>query len=160
MSDAVCVDTNIWEYAYVEELDITDGLTLTCEARTFVADLLGDSGRSIAVSQYQVIEILDVLRKTRVGEGIRDGLYRLFHTPKCRIVACTDDLVGEAFRLSKQSGIHIYDYMVALPLRGLVQVIYTADSHFENEHFQQIARVVNPLSWVMCEGQRPRKRAS
>jgi predicted nucleic acid-binding protein len=158
--DAVCVDTNIWEYAYVEELGIAGGDQLHKEAKAFIADLLLDASRSVALSQYQVIEILDVLRKAGVAGEARDGLYRLFCTEKCSIVPCTNALVGEAFRLSRQSGIHIYDYMVALPLRGLIQVIYTADQHFEHEHFRMVARVVNPLSWTMSEGRRPQRRTS
>jgi hypothetical protein len=61
--------------------------------------------------------------------------------------------------LSLASGIHVYDYLVAVPLRGLVDVIYTADSHFlEDPTFGAIAPVVNPMTWEMHEGHSPRPR--
>ena len=54
------------------------------------------------------------------------------------------------------SNIHIYDYLVAFPLKGLVSKIYSADDHFQHKDFKAIAEVINPLSpWILREGKRP-----
>lgn len=158
MCDRVGVDTNIWEYAYVEETDVADADVLHSEARRFLEALLADTNRAIVLSQYQVIEILDVLRKAGASSRIRDALYDLFATAKCQVVPHEYPLIGEALTMSQASGIHIYDYIVALPLRGLVGTFYTADRHFDHPHFRAMFNVVNPLSWVMREGQRPMRK--
>ena len=128
------------------------------EARAFLDTLLADASRVIVLSTYQVAETLEILRKVGLAPEDRQAVYDLFFSDRCRVVPCSVEVTQQAFTLSKESGIHIWDYLVALPLRGLVQVIYTADRHFEHEHFQNIARIENPLSWVVCEGQTPRKK--
>jgi predicted nucleic acid-binding protein len=156
VSDDAGVDTNIWEYAYVE-LSITGGLTLLSQARQFLEGLLADTGRRIFLSAYQAAEIPEVMRKLGVPADIREAVFNLFWTDRCQIVPCSAQVTHEAFALSNESGIHIYDYLVALPLRGLIAVFYTADEHFLHPHFQKVATVQNPLSWVMTEGRPPRE---
>jgi predicted nucleic acid-binding protein len=155
--DAVAVDTNIWQYAFCEP-QIVGGPELREEARRFLDALLADHSRTIAVSEYQVCETLEVMRKLGVPLDTRRSVRDLLRSVRCRVVRCGIEVVDEAFALSAESGIHIYDYMVALPLRYLVNVIYTADEHFGHAHFQAIARIENPLSWVMVEGRVPRRK--
>jgi len=157
VSDDVGVDTNIWEYAYVAP-DVDKGDELFAEARAFLDALLADASRAIVLSTYQVAETLEILRKVGLAPEDRQAVHDLFFSDRCRVVPCSLEVTQQAFTLSTKSGIHIWDYLVALPLQGLVEVIYTADKHFEHEHFQDIARIENPLSWVMCEGQAPQKK--
>jgi len=139
----VGVDTNIWEYAYAKPA-VADVSVLHAEARDFIDALLGDTSRAIILSDYQVCEILEVMRKTGFSVEIRDALYELFWSGSCQVAPCSIQISQEASKLSMESGIHVYDYLVALPLRGLVEVIYTADEHFDHSHFQEIARIENP----------------
>lgn len=157
MLDAVGVDTNIWEYAFCEPR-IAGGRELREEARSFLDALLAEDSTAIVVSDYQVCETLEVMRKLGVASDTRRSVYDLFRSGRCRLVPCGIEVVAEAFGLSGDSGIHMYDYMVALPLRSLVQVIYTADEHFGHAHFQGIAAIRNPLSWAMVEGRVPQRK--
>ncbi|MBU0566945.1 hypothetical protein KJ693_06550 [bacterium] len=62
------------------------------------------------------------------------------------------------FKKSLDSGIHIYDYLVALPLKGMVSKIYSADAHLQHQDFKEIAEVENPLfPWILVEGRKPVK---
>ncbi len=158
MSSGVGIDTNIWEYAYIQPR-IPDGDALHREARRFLTAVLGDTSRPIIVSEYQICEVLEVFRKIGGPPDIRQRLDDLFWSQRCQVVRCSTEVVREACALSAEASIHVYDYLVALPLRGLVDVIYSADEHFQHSHFQAIARVENPLSWVMREGRLPEQKA-
>ena len=157
MSDGVGVDTNIWEYAFCQPR-IAAGADLNREAKSFLDALLADADKPLFLSEYQACEVLEVLRKVGVPGDTRQAVYDLFRSDRCCVVPYSTRITEEAFSLSRASNIHIYDYLVALPLRGLVAVIYTADEHFGHPHFQAIARIENPLNWVACEGRGPRPK--
>lgn len=158
MSDGVGVDTNIWEYAFCQPR-IPAGADLNREAKAFLDALLADATKPLMLSEYQVCEVLEVLRKVGVSGHARQTVFDLFRSERCTVVPHGTGITEEAFGLSRASNIHLYDYLVALPLRGLVSVIYTADEHFGHPHFQAIARIENPLSWVACEGRGPRPKS-
>ncbi len=48
--------------------------------------------------------------------------------------------------------------LVALPLKGIVDRIYSADDHFSHGDFKEIAEIINPLGdWILREGRKPQK---
>ncbi|MFQ5688235.1 MAG: hypothetical protein ACE5GV_16420 [Candidatus Scalindua sp.] len=66
------------------------------------------------------------------------------------------DNVKDCFYKSLASNIHIYDYLVALPLHGIISEIYSADDHFQHDDFKAIATINNPLfPWILREGKIP-----
>jgi len=156
VSDGVGVDTNIWEYAYVEPR-VPDGYLLHREARAFLQQLLVEDGQPIVIGEFQICEVLEVLRKIGASLTVRDELEELLWSERCHIARCSGPMIRDACRLSAAANIHVYDYLVALPLRGLVRVIYTADQHFRHPDFAAIARIENPLSWTMREGRLPER---
>jgi hypothetical protein len=66
--------------------------------------------------------------------------------------------IAFSYKKSKVSNIHIYDYFVAIPLKGIVTKIYSADDHFQHKDFKEIAEIINPIApWILREGKRPEK---
>ena len=154
MRSYVLVDTSVWHFAFVEpkEKEFTE---IHARAREALEKLLSDRDIRIAMSAYQVGEVVEVLGRSGVDSKTREGLIKDFGTGKFFVKELTFDAVAEALRDSFQSGIHVYDYLVAYPLKGLVERIYSADDHFRHEHFGY-AEVVNPVApWVLREGVKP-----
>jgi hypothetical protein len=66
------------------------------------------------------------------------------------------DNVKDCFYKSLAFDIHIYGYLVALPLHGIISEIYTADDHFQHDDFKAITTINNPFSpWILREGKIP-----
>lgn len=81
-----------------------------------------------------------------------------FEKPKFFIKALDFDTVKKALKDSSKSNIHVYDYLVVYPLIGIVDKIYSADSHLMHEDFQKVAEIINPLKpWIITEGKKPMK---
>jgi len=157
MSSFVLIDTNIWHFALVKPMEepFTEVHNL---ASTFLSSILFDPNIRIALSCYQVSEILEVLRRSNLSVDSRLGLLKDFEKGKFFVKSLDFPLVIGAVKDSAESNIHIYDYLVAYPLRGIVSRIYSADEHFKHPHFHRIAEVNNPLSpWVITEVKRPAK---
>ena len=58
-----------------------------------------------------------------------------------------------AVERSALSGIHVWDYLVALPWEGEIDRIVTMDPHYRHAHFTALARVENPLGLWRTEGE-------
>lgn len=151
----VLVDSNLWFHALTEPRDESHR-DLHASAEQFLRTVLTDPQVVVALSVYQIAEILDLLRKAGVPQLRRDALAEDLRSPKFVLREIPVATVFECFRLSAQSGIHIYDYLVAVPLRGIADRIYSGDDHFQHPHFTAIAPVENPVApWHLREGTRP-----
>ena len=156
MPSYVLVDTNIWHFAFVKPRE-QEFAEVHALARDAVEELLTDRGVRIAMSAYQAGEVIEVLRRSGVGLETREGLLRDLGTGKFFVKDLTFDAVISALSDSAESGIHVYDYLVAYPLKGIVGRMYSADDHFQHEHFR-FAEVVNPVApWILREGVKPTK---
>lgn len=151
----VLIDTNLWLHAHIAPPGDTSS-ELHRQAKTFLDSCAADPQFRIAITTYQIAEILDLLRKARVPEAIRRKLFDAFFAEKFVRVPVDDAALRSCVEASFQSGIHIYDYLVALPLKGIVNRIFSADDHFQHPHFTAIAPVENPVApWRLREGTRP-----
>ena len=151
----VLVDTNIWLHGLTRPRDpaYTD---LHRAAEAFLDAVLRDPATRVAVSAYHIAEILEILRKSGLAEAERAKLAVKFKTGKFLIREITSDIVFECLDRSSRSGIHVYDYLVALPLRGQIDRIFSGDDHFLHPDFTSIAPVENPVApWRLREGQKP-----
>lgn len=160
MINSILIDSNIWYHAYVlsEKKEFKE---LHGRANEFLLSKLEDNSIIIALTSYQIVEILELLRKGKVGREKREELYKSFTTEKFLKVEIAIDNVKDCFHKSLASDIHMYDYLVALPLKGIIHEIYTADDHFQHTDFKEIAHVTNPLSpWILREGRIPYKTST
>lgn len=157
MSSFILVDTNIWHFAMVKPIE-KEFLEIHKRANSFLLSALTDESIRMALSSYQVAEVLEVLRRSHVDPNTRMKLLADFKTRKFYVTDLSFSAVKEAVKDSSESGIHVYDYLVAYPLKGVVTRIYSADDHFQHSHFVKMAEVVNPLlPWILREGIKPRK---
>ncbi|RLE78960.1 MAG: hypothetical protein DRJ36_03910 [Thermoprotei archaeon] len=157
MSSFIAIDTNIWHFAFVKPKEV-EFQEIHKRAKKFTLEKLRDTKTRIAMSSYQLAEILEVLRKSGVPRNVLLKLLEDFMSAKFYVVELTKQHVSKAVKLSWSSNIHVYDYLVAIPLKGIVTEIFSADDHFQHEHFMRIAKITNPLEpWVIREGRRPKR---
>lgn len=151
----ILIDTNIWHFAYKMPKE-EKYIQIHKLANKFLKDIFSQHATQIGISSYQIAEIMDVLRKAGLNRDIRKEILKDFDNTKFKIVEIQSGQVKIYLDKSIVSKIHIYDYLVAFPLKGLVTEIYSADDHFQHEDFKAIAEVINPLSpWVLREGRKP-----
>ncbi len=156
MPSHILIDTNIWHFALVKARE-KEFAEIHMMAKDALEELLADRDIRVAMSAYQAGEIIEVLRKSGVDAETREGLVKDFGTGKFFVQDLTFDIVRGALADAAKSHIHIYDYLVAYPLRNIVERIYSADDHFQHEHFGY-AEVVNPVRpWILREGIKPFK---
>ncbi|MEE8167342.1 MAG: hypothetical protein V3T58_00530 [Candidatus Hydrothermarchaeales archaeon] len=154
MPSHILIDTNIWHFAFVKPRE-DEFAEIHGVAKDVLQELLSDREVRIGMSAYQAGEIIEVLRRSGVNMKTRAGLIRDFGTGKFFVKDLTFDIVRDALTDAAKSDIHVYDYLVAYPLRNIVERIYSADDHFRHEHFGY-AEVINPvMPWVLREGIKP-----
>ena len=152
------MDTNIWQFGFIKPRE-KQFLELYESAHSFLISILSDESTRIAASSYQIAEILEVLRKSGMEKEPRAGILHDFEKAKFYVkdLSLADAVL--ALTDSARSNIHVYDYLVAYPLKDIVGRIYSADTHFTHEDFTSICEVINPLApWFSTEGKRPEKR--
>lgn len=153
----VLVDTNIWQFAFVKPRE-SEFVQIHELAKSFLSGLLDDNRVRIAASAYQVAEIMEVLRKSGADEETRNQVRLDLGTTKFYVRDLSLNDVVKAAIDSSKSSIHIYDYLIAYPLRGIITRIYSADGHFKHPDLSSVAEVVNPLApWRVTEGKRPER---
>ncbi len=56
----------------------------------------------------------------------------------------------EALKLSNLSGIHIWDYLCIIPLKGIIDAAYTNDKHFLHPTIKNLLpKIDNPVGkWI------------
>ena len=151
----VLVDTNIWHYIYHQPKE-EQFVELQEKSRQFMKNILTDASIKIALSSYQCAEIIELLRRAGQSKQIIKELIEDFKKEKFTIANLVFNNFLIASEKSLASNIHIYDYLVALPLKGIVTEIYSADDHFQHPDFKEIAPVTNPLHpWILREGKIP-----
>ncbi len=158
--DKILTDTNIWHYSYIEPIE-TDYIELHNKANKFLSLKISDENTVIYLSNYQIAEMLEMLRKGQVDIEKRNNLLEDYKSKpkKFRIINFGIKIIQECYEGSKKSNIHIYDYLIAYPLKRKINKIYSADDHFQHKNFTSICEVINPLQpWILREGRKPIKQ--
>ena len=155
MTECYLIDSNIWHYAYITPANESFSEIHT-KALTFLEDALSNESITIATTHYHIAEIMDLLRKGKFEKSHREKIFNGFMTAKFKIIRLSTKTLRSCFQKSLASGIHIYDYLVALPLKDIVTEIFSADDHFQHQDFKDLAKVTNPVyPWVLREGRPP-----
>ncbi len=157
MPSQVLIDTNIWHFAFVKPKE-DEFVEIHTLAKDALEELLTDRNVRVVMSAYQAGEIIEALRRSGVDQKTREGLIKDYGTGKFFVKDLSFDAVKDALKDSTSSHIHIYDYLVAYPLKNIVERIYSADDHFQHEHFGY-AELINPvMPWILREGIKPFRR--
>ncbi len=154
----ILIDTNIWLLGFIPIKEIKYQF-LHKKANLFITEKLQNKNTTICISTYQIGEIMELFRRYGLNKTRREEIFTEFFTKKFITRDITLKIIKEAFDLSDNSSIHIYDYLVALPAKNIVEKIYSADDHFQHKDFTSICKVTNPLSpWILREGRQPEKK--
>jgi len=149
------IDSNIWFFAYTAPKS-NEYAEIHKKSSQFLESILLNNTIIIGISFYQIAEIMELLRKRNLSKELRNKIFQSFKREKFHIIPLNMNHLELSFNKSLASNIHIYDYLVALPLKDMVTEIYSADDHFQHPDFKEIAPVTNPLHpWILREGRIP-----
>jgi len=152
----IIIDTRIWALAlktpFLAEHD--PAVQEAVQAKAFVRTALKEN--RLLISSHLATEIFQVL--TREGNRIpADQARRIVSDILDRkdtiFRAITPDLLMRAMDRSAASGIHVSDYLTALPFEDTLDVIYTMDPHYQHPTFVSLGRIENPLEIWRSEDQ-------
>jgi len=76
-TEIILVDSNIWLYAYAKARQ-KEYEKIHLLARSFFQNLIQDSRIKMAVTSYQIAEIIDLLRKANVDKQTRIEIFEGF----------------------------------------------------------------------------------
>lgn len=155
----VFVDTEIWSFAqktpvkekFKSKLEYEIFLRAHMEAKKFLKKVLSEE--TIYMSLHQVVEIFHVLGfrgfKLPVNFVI-EYVNALILSERVVKIPITASHIQEALKLSRESGIHIWDFLCITPIKEYIDRIYTVDRHFLHKTFQKLGiKIENPLKiWV------------
>ena len=99
----------------------------------------------ILITTHQLVEIYYAL--TFKGRINRKDVLNIIE----KISRSSRTLVIEVnLKLSSLSGIHLWDYLCVIPLKGLIDIAYTNDKHFLDKTSKNLVpKVENPVGkWI------------
>ena len=151
----VFIDTQIWVYSFKKPLRVKfenekayeEAVLMHNTARKLVKDSLVN--HTIYLTTHQLAELFHVLAFKGVKMDKKDALEileKISGSSKTVIINVKKKHYKKALKLSNLSGIHIWDYLCILPLKGLIDIAYTNDKHFLHPTLKnQTPKLENPL---------------
>ena len=130
----ILIDTNIWHFAYIIPED-NKYLKIHKKAKRFIDRILKNKNIKIVISEYQIIEIISLLSKYNFSKEQLLQLFNDFYTAKYEIYKIDKKVMENGLKQSIKSKIHLYDYLVILPVKDIIDRIYSADDHFQHKDF-------------------------
>ncbi len=152
------VDTEIWSLAkkkpvrekFKEKSDYEKALRIHESCRRFFEEEFEDL--RIYITLHQLAEIFHVLafRGHRIPANeafeIVNNLISDDDVIKVPVLA---EHMTESFVASKETGIHVWDFLCFIPLKNYVKVVYSLDKHFITIGERYNVKVVNPAEeWL------------
>ncbi len=151
----VFIDTQIWVYAFKKPKEegfknrdsFKEALQIHSNAVRFLRGALAN--HEIYITTHQLAEIYHALAfrgmRMDVGQAL-EIVNRIMKSSKTVLVEVKKRHYREALKLSSVSGIHVWDYLCVVPLRGLIDVAYSNDRHFLHSTLRNLVpKVENPI---------------
>jgi len=155
----VFIDTQLWVYAFKKpqrrgfesEEKYKEALKIHEKANNFLYEAL--TKHTIYVTTHQLAELYHALAFRGARMEPRKALAiieDIVNSTRTVIVEVRKKHYREALRLSTISGIHVWDYLCIVPLKGLIDVAYTNDKHFLHATIRSLVpRIENPVGkWL------------
>lgn len=151
------IDTQFWVYSQKEPTG-SDFSTLeahTAAVRRFEVSqaLIEDAitNHVIFLTCHQVGEIFHALafRGRKLSRAYaREFCFKLLSAEFTQVRVNTPDHLAVALQYSRDSGVHVWDFLCLLPLLPEVDVIYSCDAHFKHALIQSFGPPIrNPLEF-------------
>lgn len=155
----IFVDTQLWVYAFKkpsrEKFANRDEYEEALRAHNIASKLIRDSliNHVIYLTSHQLAEIFHVLAFRGVRMNRKEALSiteKIMGSSRTVLVDVRKKHYREALKLSSLSGIHIWDYLCIVPLKGMIDLAYTNDSHFLHPTIKSLVpRIDNPIGrWI------------
>ena len=153
------VDTEIWVLAkkkpirdkFRSKSDYEKALRLHKGCREFFENVFDDL--RVYMTLHQISEIFHALafRGYRIpleeAFAIADGL--LSDDSIIKVPVLTEHL-AKSISASRETGIHVWDFLCFIPLKNYVEVIYSLDKHFLEIGRRYNVKVINPAQeWLI-----------
>ena len=144
----VGIDTQIYVYAYKKP---GGSESEKLENHKICNQLLSDmlTKTRICVTNHQMAEIYHALafRGSKMPRAqALDILTQIHQSNVYDKYQIQENLFLEACKLSKDSGIHVWDFFCFLPIASAIGVFYTTDAHFKNPVFDDFSVIIeNPI---------------
>lgn len=152
----ILIDTRIWVLT-LKKLFFDEGsreLALSERAENTVRSAL--DADNVLISSQLISEIFHVLtmrgRRIPKSQAVR-FIADILDERKVIYRSISKEVAIESARLSEESCVHIWDFLVILPFRDEVDLIYSMDPHFRDCNQLQLATVENPLGVWKIEGE-------
>ena len=155
----VFIDTQIWVYAFKKPSKERIGddtlyhraRGMHERARKLVYESLLEN--TVYITTHQLAEIFHALAFRGVRMDARkalDIIEKLARSSKTVIVDVRRKHYREALRQSSMTGIHVWDYLCIIPLKGLIDIAYSNDKHFLHPSIRSLVpRIENPIGeWL------------
>lgn len=155
----IFIDTELWNFAqkvpdnskFVNNSDFEKAFELHKQSSEFIKQKINED--RISMTYHQLCEIYHVLGfrgKRLPRKFVQTYCFQLLQGRFMDWYHITFTDIEHAITLSKQSGIHIWDYLCVLPLYKEVDILYTCDAHFKHASFQSLGPIIkNPLgNWI------------
>ncbi|MHA1334904.1 MAG: type II toxin-antitoxin system VapC family toxin [Promethearchaeota archaeon] len=152
----VFIDTEIWVFAkkkpvlsnFAKKSEFNEAKELHIKSKEFLKKQISEN--EILITDHQLAEIYHVLgfRGLKLPlESVKKYCIQLISSKFVRRYSISLDHLIESIKLSRQSGIHIWDYLCVIPLRADADVLYSCDAHFKDHTFQSLGpKIINPLN--------------
>jgi len=155
----VFIDIEIWSIAQKEpsrekfesQEEFIEAVKMHMKAKEFLESIL--QKEIIYMTYHQVAEIYHVLgfrgRKLPL-DYVSKFITKILESERIIKVPIELDRIKLAIKLSKESGIHAWDFLCVIPILDHISIAYTVDIHFTHEIFQKLGlKVRNPLGkWI------------
>ncbi len=155
----IFIDTQLWVYAlkkpykerFKDEEEYKEALEIHSRANGFVRDAI--LGHVLYVTTHQLAEIYHALafRGIRMNKRLAlEIIKKLMRSSKTVVVEVKRKHYRESLRLSSLSGIHVWDYLCIIPLKGIIDIAYTNDKHFLHPTIKKLVpKIENPIGkWI------------
>ena len=156
----IFIDTQLWIYAFKKPLrkgftsrqEYEDALQMHRKASKLIQDALAN--HTIYLTTHQLVEIFHALAFRGVkmnGKEALDIVEKIWGSSKTVLVEVKRRHYKEALRQSSLSGIHVWDYLCIIPLKGMINIAYTNDEHFLHQSIRSLVpEINNPLGkWIV-----------
>ncbi|MHA1437412.1 MAG: type II toxin-antitoxin system VapC family toxin [Promethearchaeota archaeon] len=152
----VFIDTEIWVFAkkkpglgrFAKKSEFNEVKEFHIKSKEFLKKQIGEN--EILITNHQLAEIYHVLgfRGLKLPlEAVLQYCTQLISSKFVRRYSISSEHLIESIKLSRQSGIHVWDYLCVIPLRGDADVLYSCDVHFKDPTFQSLGpKIINPLN--------------
>ena len=151
----IFIDTQIWVFAQKKPIksnfstinEYKQSIKIHKQSHDFITEQIRKN--QIALTFHQLSEIYHAFafRGQKIPVDFSEKYcLSLMNANFCKFYPLEKKHFQDAIFKSKESGIHIWDYLCILPLLSDMEIAYSCDKHFQSHDFKQLLpKIENPI---------------